>query len=218
MSDAETRAFWDNIWSDEDAISYWRDMSAEVVAIAELESPEVRPNVLDVGCGAGRNVIAFSKKGFKVTACDISPKAIELTRSWAQKIGVRVHTVLTSATRDTFPAEAFDIVTAINVLYHATKGDFEKAVRNILKWMKKGAIFYFTCPSLEDSQYYNAAEIAPNTFELEPGHIHYCLDFKMLTQLLSGNQIVSLHRCEHHYRLNNEWKTSSRWRVLAKKT
>ncbi len=217
MTDTESRVFWDNIWGNEDAVSYWRNMSSEVVAMAELESSNIRPNVLDIGCGAGRNAIAFALKGFKVTACDISPKAIELTRDWAQKIGVRVNTVLTSVTKDYFPAETFDIVTAINVLYHARQEDFELALRNILRWMKNDAIFYFTCPSIEDSRYCSATEIAPNTYQLESGHIHYCLSFKMLTRLLAGNQILTLHRCEHYHQLNNEWKVSSRWRVLLKK-
>lgn len=54
MTDTESIEFWDNIWSDEDAISYWRNMSSEVVAMAELESSNIRPNVLDIGCGAGQ--------------------------------------------------------------------------------------------------------------------------------------------------------------------
>jgi len=199
MTDTESRVFWDDIWGNEDAVSYWRNMSSEVVAMAELESSNIRPNVLDIGCGAGRNAIAFALKGFKVTAC------------------VRVNTVLTSVTKDYFPAETFNIVTAINVLYHARQEDFELALRNILRWMKNDAIFYFTCPSIEDSRYYSATEIAPNTYQLESGHIHYCLSFEMLTRLLAGNQILTLHRCEHYHQLNNEWKVSSRWRVLLKK-
>ena len=46
---------------------------------------KIKPcKVLEVGCGTGTNALWFAKQGFKVTAIDISPRAIELA---TKKIG-----------------------------------------------------------------------------------------------------------------------------------
>jgi SAM-dependent methyltransferase len=38
--------------------------------------------VLDLGCGTGRHLLFFSKKGFDVYGLDGSPKGLELAKNW----------------------------------------------------------------------------------------------------------------------------------------
>ena len=90
MKIEDSESFWNTVWTDQHAIAYWRKMSPDVVALAELNDPAERPNVLDIGCGAGRNAIAFAERGFAVTATDISETAIASTQEWAKKKGVRI--------------------------------------------------------------------------------------------------------------------------------
>ena len=39
--------------------------------------------LLDVGCGTGKSFIPMLERGWKVTACDISPSMLELARAKA---------------------------------------------------------------------------------------------------------------------------------------
>jgi SAM-dependent methyltransferase len=48
---------------------------SEIVRIVELG--EIKPPVLDVGCGTGENALYLAKTGFEVTGIDIVPAAIE---------------------------------------------------------------------------------------------------------------------------------------------
>lgn len=46
--------------------------------------------VLDLACGTGAQAIPLSKRGFRVTACDISPEMVQITRQKAKGIEMSV--------------------------------------------------------------------------------------------------------------------------------
>jgi len=66
---------------------------------------EVRGAVLDIGCGAGRHALWLQQRGFRVTAIDISPEAIEV----AIMRGVRDCKVM-SGLQLSFDKTSFDTV------------------------------------------------------------------------------------------------------------
>ena len=72
--------------------------------------------VLDVGCGDGELALEFVKHGAIVTGIDASPAMIEAARSRAKQHGVNIDFRLATAQEIPFPAEQFDIVTAITIL------------------------------------------------------------------------------------------------------
>jgi SAM-dependent methyltransferase len=59
------------------------------LAVAEGFLPP-RGSVLDVGCGAGSNVIFLAQKGYRAHGIDISPGAVAAARSRAVQAGVAV--------------------------------------------------------------------------------------------------------------------------------
>lgn len=52
--------------------------------------------VLDMACGSGRHAIAFTKKGFNVTAIDISHRLISDAKQNASKVNVEIDFVLSN--------------------------------------------------------------------------------------------------------------------------
>jgi|SRR6476661_7046822 len=46
--------------------------------------------VLDCACGIGTQALGLAKLGFQVTACDLSPSAVERIRMEAEKRGLNV--------------------------------------------------------------------------------------------------------------------------------
>jgi 2-polyprenyl-3-methyl-5-hydroxy-6-metoxy-1,4-benzoquinol methylase len=67
--------------------------------------------IADLGCGLGRHSIEFARRGYRVTAVDISPALVEEARRRAGSVGVRVAfhvSDMGSIGPDLLPAGCFD--------------------------------------------------------------------------------------------------------------
>ena len=70
----------------------WELGKLRKVLVKFLDSGQVGPGkALDLCCGAGTNPIYIAKKGFKVTALDVSDKAIEYAKEQAFRANVRIN-------------------------------------------------------------------------------------------------------------------------------
>ncbi|MEW6754742.1 MAG: class I SAM-dependent methyltransferase [Candidatus Latescibacterota bacterium] len=209
--------FWDRVWMDPANQGYWRRASPPLVALAHMQSPLERPDVLDLGCGLGRNSVVFARQGFRVTAVDVSPAAVAQVRACTRELGLEVRTAVASFLDDAFPPESFDMVLAVNVLYHAHGHEFARALGHVRGWLRPGGLLYLTCPSLEDVVHNPARQVGPDTWELEPGHVHCCFGLEDLRERLAGFRLTSVERCEHHRDDGTRHRISSRWRIHAEK-
>ena len=72
--------------------------------------------VLDVGCGDGRLALELSRRGAIVTGIDASAPMIDAAKRRAQQHNANVTFQVAVAEHLPFPAEQFDIVTAITIL------------------------------------------------------------------------------------------------------
>jgi SAM-dependent methyltransferase len=80
-------------------------------ALAPVLEGEVRgPRVLDAGCGQGDLAIELARRGFEVTAFDISGVAIEQARAKAAAAGLAITFGVQDATRLSLPAASFDSI------------------------------------------------------------------------------------------------------------
>lgn len=91
-------------------------VTKEIQQIIEVMKPFVSGRVLDVGCGDGTLSDGISKLAqvTEVTGIDISNTAIEIAKSKYPHVTYRVGEV----TNLPFASDAFDIVTAIEVVEH----------------------------------------------------------------------------------------------------
>jgi ubiquinone/menaquinone biosynthesis C-methylase UbiE len=84
--------------------------------ILEVAGGVAERTVLDVGCGDGDLAVELAKGGAIVTGIDASAVMIDAARTRAKQQGVEVLFRVGNAERLPFPAEQFDIVTAITIL------------------------------------------------------------------------------------------------------
>lgn len=93
--------------------------------------------LLEIGCGMGYDSLEFLKRGVRVTATDLTPNAVELTRRHFEVAGVQAEEVRTANALDLpFADESFDAAWANGVL-HAT-GDTRRAIGEIRRVLKPG--------------------------------------------------------------------------------
>src|SRR5271156_5383096 len=74
--------------------------------------------LLDIGAGLGESSVYFALQGAHVTMTDISPGMVQTGRELAQRYGVEVEGIVTSAEELEVAAETFDFVYIANTIHH----------------------------------------------------------------------------------------------------
>ena len=101
-------------------------------------------HVLEMGCGAGPNLLWLAQKGTTVSGVDISPTALGLARrnldaaGYAQRIGRLVES---SVSRVPCPSESFDGIIEACVFQHLQRRDREGAFQEVRRLLKPGGFF-----------------------------------------------------------------------------
>ncbi|NQW04670.1 MAG: methyltransferase domain-containing protein [Acidobacteria bacterium] len=91
-------------------------------------------DVLDVGCGAGVEVVRFARAGARVTGVDIAQSAITLARQNVTQQGLEAHLEVADGERLPFPDASFDLVFAHGVVqYTANDGGMVADIHRVLR-------------------------------------------------------------------------------------
>jgi tellurite methyltransferase len=142
--------------------------------------------VLDVGCGAGRNLVYFLRSGYEVFAVDADPGSIQVVRHLASKIAphlpsdnFRQETI----ERITFPEGFADVVLSSAVLHFARDdAQFTAMLGGTWKVLRPGGIFFCRLASsigMEEQM----MSIAGRRCRLPDGSERYLVDAELLTRL-----------------------------------
>lgn len=100
-------------------------------------------NILDAGCGTGRLCQLMQPFG-PVTGCDMHPLALEAT---ARRGVVRV--LNCDLTTDDLQAEAYDLITCMDVLYHRGITDEITVLQKLRRSLRKGGLLLVQVAAFE---------------------------------------------------------------------
>lgn len=97
---------------------------------------EATQSILDLGCGPGFWTIEIAKRGFKVTAADLTEAALDLTRRRCEVFGVSASFCHQNAEHMTFPDAVFSHVNCQGVIHHTP--DTSACVKEIARVLVSG--------------------------------------------------------------------------------
>ena len=103
--------------------------------------PQTPPKtILEIGCGIGVDSIQLAKRGYAVTAVDLTENALAVARQFAAQRGVAVDFRLGNAEGLDFPDQSFDAVYSFGVLHHTP--DIERSVAEVHRVLRPGGTAY----------------------------------------------------------------------------
>jgi SAM-dependent methyltransferase len=121
----EGAAAWDARYAEADRIWSGNPNGALVAEVSGLAPGRA----LDVGCGEGADAVWLARRGWDVTALDVSRVALDRAELHAREAGVRVRWVHAGLLDAALPAGSFDLVSAqYPVLLRTPANDAERAL------------------------------------------------------------------------------------------
>jgi SAM-dependent methyltransferase len=95
-------------------------------------------HILDVGCGSGRDALAFQRRGFRVTAIDASG---EMARLASEQTGQAVAVL---RVQDLSYQNQFDGIWACASLLHVPSGEMDDVFARLTRALRPGGIWYMS--------------------------------------------------------------------------
>ena len=114
--------YWDLAFSDETIPE-----ADFLEAVAERFGTQPTKSVLDLGCGGGRQTVELSRRGYSVTAIDLSPACVHWTKRRLQRCALTANVVCGDMADFKLPRRADLAHCLVNTFRHLTS---EQAARN----------------------------------------------------------------------------------------
>jgi SAM-dependent methyltransferase len=152
---------------------------------------------LEMGSGAGPNLLWLAQKGIRVSGVDISPTALELSREGLAAVSELVDDLVEGSVADVpLPNESFDIILESCVFQHLGREDREKAFAEVARLLKPGGIFAGHMLDTDHTvfQTHKDEQLAddPGTLQLEEGGSKFHLTNIGLSHFFSAEELPGL--------------------------
>jgi SAM-dependent methyltransferase len=200
-----------------DAWQYWYPrkegtVEPEIPKLEELLRRNDASKILDFGCGIGRHIIYFAKKGFEVYGFDASETAIERARAVLKSENLFADLRVWDMTKP-LPYEDifFDAVLVLRVMHHTYMDNIKRIVKEIDRVLKKGGYLFLQVPAFSQEETLRCRQEGLKSEEPEPrtyvysegeekGIPHHHFTKEELLRLFENYNIEEIHRATEHYR------------------
>lgn len=134
----------------------------EVVKFVEQYRDTLGSKILDVGSGAGRNLVYLARQGFEATGIDISKKGVELTKQqlWQEKLKGSV--VVGDIQKLPFHDASFDSAISRRVLDYNNSAGVEKKMQEMARVIRPNGLIFLTVRSVHQPAKQNEVFIEEN--------------------------------------------------------
>ena len=133
--------------------------------------------ILDLGCGDGRQLVYFARRGYEMCGLDVSPTGIELAEKWLADEGFAAELVASDMTKIPWPDEFFDAIVCVQVINHHRIREIRQTISEIHRVLRPGGYLFLTVQTSLPIPGVRATcsskrviEIEPKTFVPVEGH------------------------------------------------
>jgi SAM-dependent methyltransferase len=162
---ADNAQYWDELYQSSEQLFSGNPNGALVAEVGDMPPGQA----LDVGCGEGGDALWLARKGWQVTAVDISRTALERAAAAGTDVADRVAWTRTDLTVAPPPAGAFDLVSV--QYFPLPRRPEHTALRRLLEAVTPGGTLLFVSHDLADfpsdhehsldpADYYQPKEVA----------------------------------------------------------
>ncbi|MHC8514770.1 class I SAM-dependent methyltransferase [Sporosarcina sp. ITBMC105] len=142
----EPTDFWNAFYEDRDKkIPFFVNKPDENL-VSYFENQFIQPgNVLELGCGPGRNALYFAEKGCTVDAVDLSEESLQWAEERAIEKEVSVNFIHKNIFELQLKEEAYDIIYDSGCFHHITPHRRMSYLNLLSHSLKPGGYFAITC-------------------------------------------------------------------------
>lgn len=165
-----------------------------VGAIGAFDAHGVQ-DVLELGCGQGRDTIAFARRGFRVTAVDFAPAALEATGRRSREHGLvdEIDVLEFDARRPLrFADGSFDGCYSHMLFCMAlTRRELERLAGEVRRVIRPGGLCVYTARVTDDPDYGRGAHLGEGIYELDGFVVHF-FDTELIDRLADEFELLEL--------------------------
>lgn len=111
----------------------------ELIAVLKFHGDLKGKLILDIGCGPGKHIAEFVKRGAKITAIDISEEMVKIARNNNPK---EKNIYLADVHKINFPEKSYHHINASLSLIYTNK--LSQLLKKIYIWLKPRGVFTFS--------------------------------------------------------------------------
>ncbi|MEU8816922.1 class I SAM-dependent methyltransferase [Actinoplanes sp. NPDC048796] len=166
----------------------WEIGRIQPALTAVLQSDLPGPKILDLGCGTGDLAITLARRGYDVTAVDVSTVAIDTARAKAG--GLPLHFEVQDATALTLPT-TYNTLIDCGLLHNLhRRGHADAYIARLPELAAPGAALIVLAISREGSQDWGLTEHDLNTAFPEPTWTATTIEHTQITADDAGRQLL----------------------------
>ena len=205
--------YWNNLYSKDDYFGTGQTILADF-AKTIIEEHNIT-NLLELGCGQGRDSIFFANFVPVVTSIDISENAINFVKKIKNKknlsnLQLFVHDIKKPLN---FQNKSFDMVYSNLALQFFNINEVKQIFSNISDIMSKNSFFLFSTKKPGDKYFNFGKKISENSFE-HKNITRFFFEKSEITSLLEETfKIISFEEDKHQ---NPDNTISAWWKILVK--
>ena len=201
---------WDRIYKKEGInCSHYNILKPheDISKVSDLFKKQKVKRVLDLGCGAGRNLVYLLEKGFDVYGIDYAPEGLKIIKENLKKEKTSCRLKLGNIfNKLPYEDDFFDAVISVQVLQHGRVNEIKKVIKEIERVLKPGGLIFITLSGrisngkVREYLIKTAKKIAPRTYVPTIGNE------KGLTHFIYNKKVIKKHY--YNFKILKIWKDS----------